>query len=238
MILKTWEELPSYMKNNEVKKYYEILEKRKISLLLKRVFDFSLALFGLIISSPILLVLMIAIKVDSKGPVFFRQVRVTQYGKEFRIYKFRTMIVNAEQIGTQITVGDDPRITRMGILIRKCRLDELPQLINVLKGEMSFVGTRPEVPRYVATDTQEMLATLLLPAGITSKASIEFKDENKLLKGVDNVDTTYINSVLPLKMKYNTEYIEKFDFFYDCSIIFETIVEVLGKTLLRFDRRG
>lgn len=177
----SWEKLPSQMQTEAVKPYYEILQKKQISLIFKRLFDIVVSIIMLLILSPVFLVLAIAIKLDSKGPVFYRQVRVTQYGKEFRIFKFRTMVTNADKIGSQVTVGGDSRITRVGKVIRECRLDEIGQLLNILGGSMTFVGTRPEVPKYVEKYTSEMWATLLLPAGVTSEASIRYKDEAALL---------------------------------------------------------
>ena len=181
MSLKKYDSLPEFMKNKEVREYYDILSKRKGQLVLKRLVDIIGGAIGTIVLSPVMLVLAIVIKFESKGPALFKQVRVTQYGKEFKILKFRTMVVNAEKLGTQVTSKDDPRVTKVGKFLRKYRLDELPQIINILKGELSFVGTRPEVPRYVSRYTDDMIATLLLPAGVTSEASIEFKDEEKIL---------------------------------------------------------
>lgn len=226
MKLIKWNELPEKMKNEEVRYYYKILEKKKFHLFFKRVFDFILALILLIVLSPIMLVIALAIKLTDKGPVFYRQVRVTQYGKRFRIFKFRTMVMNADKIGSQVTVGDDPRITKVGKKIRKLRLDEIPQLLNVLSGEMSFVGTRPEVVKYVEEYSNEMLATLLLPAGITSEASIEFKDEDRILDGVDNVDKVYVEEVLPIKMTYNIDYIKKFNVWNDFKLMIDTALAV------------
>ena len=171
-MLKPWEQLPLSLQNDSVRPYYDALSRKRGQLVCKRVFDFVLAAVLLVILSPVMLVLAVAIKLDSPGTVMFRQVRVTQYGAEFRIFKFRTMVQNAPQLGTQVTVAGDSRITRMGHLLRRCRLDELPQLLNILCGQMSFVGTRPEVPKYVARYTPEMMATLLLPAGVTSQASM------------------------------------------------------------------
>ena len=228
MKLVKWDELPEKMKNEEVRYYYEILEKKKVHLFFKRVFDFILALILLIVLSPIMLGIALAIKLTDRGPVFYRQVRITQYGKEFRIFKFRTMVMNADKIGSQVTVGNDPRITKIGKQIRKLRLDEIPQLLNVLSGEMSFVGTRPEVGKYVEEYSNEMLATLLLPAGITSEASIEFKDEDKILNGVDNVDKVYVEEVLPIKMIYNSGYIKKFTAWSDCKLMIDTALAVVG----------
>lgn len=229
MILKKWEQLPESLQKDEIKPYYDILKKKRLSLFFKRLFDIVVSALMLIILSPVFLILAIAIKLDSKGPVFYRQKRITQYGKEFRIFKFRTMVQNADKIGSLVTVGSDSRITRVGKLIRKCRLDEICQLIDVLRGTMTFVGTRPEVKKYVDAYTPEMLATLLLPAGVTSLASIMYKDEDELLKGAEDVDKTYIELCLPGKMKYNLKAIEKFSFFGDIKIMFMTVFAVLGK---------
>lgn len=231
MILVKYEKLPENLKNEKVKKYYDILSKKKISLVIKRIFDIIVALILLILLSPIILIIAIMIKIDSKGPVFYRQERITTYGKIFRIFKFRTMVQNADKVGTLVTVGNDSRITRVGKLIRKVRLDELPQLINVLKGEMTFVGTRPEVKKYVDKYTDEMKATLLMPAGITSVASIKYKDEDEILekavKSGKDTDLVYIEDVLPEKMKYNLEYISKFSFWYDIKVCIDTVIGVL-----------
>ena len=231
MILVKYEKLPENLKNEKVKKYYDILSKKKISLVIKRIFDIIVALKLLILLSPIILIIAIMIKIDSKGPVFYRQERITTYGKIFRIFKFRTMVQNADKVGTLVTVGNDSRITRVGKLIRKVRLDELPQLINVLKGEMTFVGTRPEVKKYVDKYTDEMKATLLMPAGITSVASIKYKDEDEILDGAKqkgkDIDLAYVEDVLPEKMKYNLEYISKFSFWYDIKVCIDTVIGVL-----------
>lgn len=228
-MLRKWDDLPEFMKCKEVKEYYDILNKKKGSLFLKKLFDFVGALLLLILLSPIMLMLAIVIKVDSPGPIFFRQIRVTQYGKEFRIHKFRTMVSNAEQIGTQVTVGEDMRITKIGKVLRKYRLDEVPQLIDILQGNMSFVGTRPEVSKYVKEYTKEMNATLLLPAGITSEASIQYKDEAQILEGAENVDTVYVETVLLGKMKYNLQGIKKFSVFGEIATMFKTVFVILGK---------
>lgn len=229
MRLVKWEKLPPEMQTEEVRKYYDLLRKKRGSLFFKRLFDIVVSLFMLIVLSPIFLILAIAIKIDSKGPVFYRQVRVTQYGKRFRIFKFRTMVQNADKIGTQVTVKGDARITRVGKLIRRCRLDEICQLIDVFRGTLTFVGTRPEVPKYVEKYTPEMLATLLLPAGVTSETSIYYKDEDKLLDASDDVDKTYVEDILPEKMYYNLKAIEKFGFWRDIKIMFMTVLAVLGK---------
>ena len=227
--MKKWEDLPERLRCEEVRPYYEKLNKRGASLFFKRLFDLVAAAVLLVLLSPVLLVLAVAIRADSPGPVFYRQVRVTRYGKEFRIFKFRSMVTDADQKGSLVTVGGDSRITRVGRFIRKCRLDELPQLLNVLTGDMTFVGTRPEVPKYVAAYTPEMLATLLLPAGITSEASIRYKDEDKLLSGAEDVDRVYIEAVLPGKMKYNLASVKDFTFFGDIATMARTVFAVLGK---------
>lgn len=229
MILKKYNDLPENMKNDKVKEYYDILSRKKVNLFLKRFFDIMMSLILLIILSPIFLILAIWIKLDSKGPIFYRQERVTTYGKIFKIFKFRTMVQDADKKGSLITIGEDPRITKIGKKIRKCRLDEIPQLINILKGDMSFVGTRPEVPKYVEKYTDEMKATLLMPAGVTSKASIEYRDEdeiiNKYLNKGENVDDIYTKRVLPEKMKWNLEYIKDFNIFEDIKVCIKTIVK-------------
>jgi len=228
MILCKWEKLPTELQTEAVRPYYEALQKKRLSLFFKRLFDIVVSAIMLLALLPVFLVLAVSIKLDSPGPVFFRQVRVTQYGKPFRIFKFRSMVSNADKLGSQVTVGNDSRITRVGKLIRKCRLDELCQLIDVLRGTMTFVGTRPEVPKYVERYTPQMMATLLLPAGITSLASICYKDEDKLLEGAGDVDRTYVEKVLPHKMRYNLRAIEKFSFFGDIKLMFMTVFAVLG----------
>lgn len=226
-MLKKWDDLPDFMKNDDVKVYYDLLKKKKFSLYFKRVFDIVVSLIMIILCSPILLIISILIVKDSKGGVFYRQERVTQYGRVFRIFKFRTMVQNADQIGTQVTVSNDSRITKIGSKLRNCRLDELPQLFNIFLGDMTFVGTRPESVHYVKSYTNEMYATLLLPAGVTSEASIEYKDEADLLDQADDVDSVYINEVLPEKMKYNLNSIKEFSFFKEIATMFSTVFAVL-----------
>ncbi len=227
MILRSWDKLPKYMRNDKVKPYYELLNKRTCSLIMKRIFDIVMSLLLLMILSPVFLVVSIWIKLDSKGPVFFRQVRVTTYGKQFRIFKFRTMCENAEKKGSLVTVGNDSRITKVGEKIRHCRLDEIPQLLNVLAGDMTFVGTRPEVVKYVNAYSDEMYATLLLPAGITSVASIQYKDEDEILSKAKDPDDAYIHEVLPDKMKYNLASIENFSFLNEIKIMANTLKAVI-----------
>lgn len=228
MLLKKWEQLPAEMQTDEVRKYYDILKKKRVSLFFKRAFDIVVSLIMLLLLFPVFLVLAIAIKLDSKGPVFYRQIRITQYNKRFRIFKFRSMVQNADK-GSQVTVSGDARITRVGRVVRKCRLDELCQLIDVLRGKMTFVGTRPEVPKYTEQYTAEMMATLLLPAGVTSLASIYYKDEAKLLDAAQDTDEVYLNQILPAKMYYNLKAIKEFGFWGDIKIMFMTVFAVLGK---------
>lgn len=227
-VIKKWEDIPEFMRNKEVKRYYDILNQKRISLIMKRIFDIVMSFLLCIILSPILIIISIWIKIDSKGPIFYRQERITQYGKTFRIFKFRTMVVNADQIGSLVTTQNDSRITKVGEKIRKCRLDEIPQVFNILKGDMSFVGTRPEVKKYVEAYTNEMKATLLLPAGVTSLASIRYRDEDEMIKqGTDkgkSVDDAYIEEVLPKKMKFNLEYLNHFNITKDVSLCVKTII--------------
>ena len=228
MILKKWEDLPDKLRTDAVRPYYDILAKRRGSLLVKRLFDIVVSAVMLLVLSPVFAILAIAIKLDSPGPVFYRQVRVTQYGREFRIFKFRSMVSDADKRGSLVTVSGDSRITRVGKFIRKCRLDEVCQLIDILRGTMTFVGTRPEVPKYVAAYTPEMLATLLLPAGVTSEASILYKDEAELLDAAADVDAVYIHDVLPGKMRYNLQSLKDFSFFSDIKTMFRTVFAVFG----------
>lgn len=225
--MRNWDELPAFLKNDAVKPYYDVLKQHGRELKLKRIIDIVIAAMLLVILSPIMLVISIAIKLDSKGPVIFKQVRVTQYGRKFYILKFRTMVENAEKLGSQVTISEDSRLTRVGRVIRGCRVDEFPQLINVLRGDMSFVGTRPEVVKYVKGYTEEMRATLLLPAGITSRASICYKDEGELLENVEDVDDVYIHQVLPEKMSYNLEDLRKYSLRQDIMTMFMTVFAVL-----------
>ena len=208
MELRPWRLLPDEMRTKEVRKYYNILMKHRMWLKVKRAFDVVVAGIMLAVLIIPMGIIALAIRLDSPGPVFFRQARVTQYGKIFRIYKFRTMVDNASKLGAAVTVDNDSRITKVGAFLRKYRMDEFPQLFNILAGDMTLVGTRPEVPKYVKKYTKEMYATLLLPAGLTSRTSIAYKDEDKLLgKAVDeeSTDNIYINEVLPAKMRYNLE---------------------------------
>lgn len=228
MRLVKWEALPAAMQTPQVREYYDILSKKRGSLLCKRLFDIGVSAVMLVLLSPVFLVLAVVIKLDSPGPVFYRQVRLTQYGKPFRIFKFRTMVQGADK-GSQVTVGGDSRITRVGKVIRKCRLDEIGQLLDVFRGTMTFVGTRPEVPKYAASYTPEMMATFLLPAGVTSLTSIYYKDEERLLNGAEDSDLVYVEKILPGKMRYNLEGIRSFGFFKDIKIMGMTFLAMLGK---------
>ena len=229
MRLRKWEDIPEYMRCEEVKPYYDALSHKRIQLFCKRLFDIVIAIILLLLLAIPMLIIAIMIKLDSKGPVFYRQERVTTYGRHFRIHKFRTMVNDADKIGTAVTVGGDARITKVGSKLRNLRLDEMPQLIDVLIGDMSFVGTRPEAVKYVDAYTNEMNATLLLPAGITSEASIRYKDEAELLDAADDVDKVYIEDILPAKMKYNLDSIKFFSFGGDIVTMFRTVAAVLGK---------
>lgn len=224
MRLIKWEKLPVDLRIDEVKPYYMVLAKKPLQLMLKRLFDVIVSIVLLILLSPVFLIIAIWMKFDSPGSIFYRQIRVTQYGKTFKIFKFRTMMMDADSQGTAVTLSNDSRITKLGSKIRAKRIDELPQLINVLLGQMSFVGTRPEVPKYVEKYTAEMRATLLLPAGITSLASIRYKDESEMLKNADNADEVYINEILPKKMEYNLLYLNTFSFFKDLLLMIQTVL--------------
>ena len=228
-MLKKWETLPDCMQNDEVRVYYDSLQKKKVSMFLKRVMDLVGGLILLILLAIPMIIISIMIKLDSEGPVFYRQERGTTYGKHFKIHKFRTMVSNADKIGSTVTVGNDSRITKVGAKLRGCRLDELPQVLDLISGNMSFVGTRPEAVKYVEQYKPEYMATLLLPAGITSEASIRYKDEAELLDAASDVDKTYIEEVLPGKMKYNLDSIKNFSFFGDIATMFRTVLAVLGK---------
>ena len=212
-----------------MKKYYNILEKKKGEIYIKRLFDIIVAIILLLIFLIPMLFIAIMIKLDSSGPIFYRQERITTYGKKFKIHKFRTMVNNAATVGESVTVNGDARITKVGKKLRNFRIDEIPQLIDVLIGNMSFVGTRPEVTKYVKEYSNEMYATLLLPAGITSEASIRYKDEANLLNVAENVDEIYVKKILPEKMKYNLKSIEQFSFIQEIITMFRTIFSILGK---------
>ena len=228
-MLRKWEKLPDFMRVPEVRPYWEALNKKRGQLVLKRAFDLVVALIMFLFLAIPMLIIAIWIKLDSKGSVFYRQERVTTYGKHFRIHKFRTMVSNADKIGSAVTVGADPRITRVGHKLRKLRLDELPQVIDVITGDMSFVGTRPEAVKYVERYKPEYNATLLMPAGITSEASIRYKDEDKLLNAAEDVDTVYVDQILPGKMRWNLNSIERFSICREVLTMIRTGLAVLGK---------
>ena len=226
-----WENLPENMKKDAVRPYYNLLVKRKNAIVRKRIMDVFLSFVLTVLLSPVMLAIALAIKAEDGGPVFYRQERITTYGRKFRIFKFRTMVADADKRGPLITGKSDDRITKMGHKLRKCRLDELPQLLNIIAGEMSFVGTRPEVERYVDCYTDEMMATLLLPAGVTSMASMAYKDEDTVMahyleKG-ETVDDVYVRRILPKKMRYNLEYLKSVGIMEDLKIMVKTVLEVL-----------
>ena len=225
-MLRQWEDLPKRMQNEAVRPYYEQLQKKKVSLFLKRCLDVSLSSALLLFLAPVMLLIGIAVRLDSPGPALFRQVRVTQYGRQFRIFKFRTMVNHADRMGTQVTASGDARITHLGRKMRHYRLDELPQILNIFLGDMSFVGTRPEVVKYVREYTDEMTATLLLPAGVTSEVSIQYKDEEKLLADAEDVDEAYIHVVLPEKMEYNLKSLKDFSLIHELRIMVDTVIAV------------
>ena len=228
-MLRRWEDLPEFMKISEVRPYWEILNKKRGQLLLKRIFDLFVSVILLLLLSIPMVAIAIWIKLDSPGTVFYRQERVTTYGKHFRIHKFRTMVSNADKLGAAVTVSNDNRITKIGAKLRRSRLDELPQIFDVLSGNMSFVGTRPEVVKYIEKYEPEFNATLLMPAGITSEASIRYKDEADLLNGADDVDKVYVEDVLPAKMKWNLASIRGFCFHREIITMFRTVGAVFRK---------
>ena len=229
MALKKWDSLPERMRTPEVKPYYDSLSRRRAGLALKRIFDLVMSVLLIIILSPAMLVIAVAVALDSPGGVFYRQRRVTTYGKEFRIFKFRTMRSDADRIGPAVTSGEDARITRVGKVLRGCRLDELPQLFNVFCGDMSFVGTRPEVAKFVDRYTPEMYATLLMPAGITSEASIRFKDEAQMFDGSGDPEADYVNILLPKKMVYTLASVMNFSPAAELRTMVRTVLAVAGK---------
>ena len=224
-----WEQLPEFMRTPEVRPYWETLYKKRGQVFFKCSFDLFVSVVLLVILFIPMLVIALWIKLDSKGPVFYRQERVTTYGRHFKIHKFRTMVVNADKIGSTVTVGNDARITNVGRKLRRCRLDELPQLLDIISGNMSFVGTRPEAVKYVEQYKPEYYATLLMPAGITSEASIRYKDEEKLLDTSNDVDKVYMEQVLPAKMVWNLESIRRFSFLREILTMLRTVLAVLGK---------
>ena len=229
MMLRPWDQLPDDMRNDAVRHYYDILCRHRFSLVLKRLFDFFVSLILLLLLWPFMLIIAVVIMLDSPGPALFFQDRITTYGKQFKILKFRTMVAGADKRGTSLTLKGDARITKVGRFLRKTRLDELPQLVNILTGDMSFVGTRPEVVKYVKKYKKEYYATLLLPAGVTSEASIRYKDEYRLLSDADDADQVYVEQILPAKMFWNLESIERFRFLREILTMIRTVLAVLGK---------
>ncbi len=204
-----------------------VLEGRKRQLALKRAMDVAISGCALLVLWPALLLVALAIKIDDPGPVFYRQVRVGKNGREFRIFKFRTMVVDADKKGLQITVGRDNRITRMGALLRKTKLDELAQLLNVFLGDVSFVGPRPEVPKYVAMYTPYQRQVLLVRPGITDYASIAYRNENDMLAGAEDPERMYIDVIMPDKIELNMKYLHEISPLADIRLILKTIVAVI-----------
>jgi lipopolysaccharide/colanic/teichoic acid biosynthesis glycosyltransferase len=227
-MLRKWDDLPDFMRIPEVRPYWEVLNKKRGQLVMKRIFDLIIASSLLVLLAIPMSIIAMSIKFDSEGTVFYRQERVTSYGKRFRIHKFRTMVSNADRIGTAVTVGNDCRITRVGRKLRHLRLDELPQVLDVLSGDMSFVGTRPEAIKYVDQYKPEYYATLLLPAGITSEASIRYKDEETLLNSTKNVDSIYIEQILPEKMAWNLKSLYEYSLMRDIQTMIDTVTIVFG----------
>ncbi len=219
----TYQELPESMKSNEIKEYWDLLKSKRFSLAWKRIFDIIVSLLILIVLSPFFLLLALAVKLDSKGPVFYRQVRVGQYNRDFKIFKFRTMVQDADRVGPPLTVGDDPRVTRVGHFIRKLRLDEFSQILNVLGGSMSLVGPRPEVRKYVDAYTPEYMATLLIRPGITASSSIAFKDEDKILNSGGDPERIYVEEILPPKMDLNLKYLQNIGLWNDLKVLLQTV---------------
>ncbi len=199
----------------------------KFNKFFKRVFDILASSVGIMVLSPILIVIAIAIKCDSNGEILFKQKRVGMNEKTFNIFKFRTMVTNAEKLGKQITVGNDCRITKIGSFLRKYKLDELPQLFNVLLGDMSLVGPRPEVPRYVELYTDEQKEVFKVRPGITDLASLKYSDENDILANIENPEEHYINVIMQDKLELNLEYIKKSNVFFDIYIIIKTILKCI-----------
>ncbi len=231
MFLLPFDRLPRELQCGEVKKYYDVLDKKRPSLFMKRLMDIFLSLVMIVVLLIPIAVISVIIKLTSEGPVLYKQERVTTYNRHFMIWKFRTMKVGADKDGALITSDNDARVTGIGNTLRRFRLDELPQVFHVLSGKMSFVGTRPEVPKYVDCYTHAMMATLLMPAGITSLASIRFKDEAEIIGDVsdpDEVDRIYAEKVLPEKMKYNLEYIDRFGFRRDIYLMLSTVKHVFS----------
>ena len=212
------------MKNMDIA---AVLEKRKLQLALKRLMDVVISGGALLVIWPVLLLIAAAIKIDDPGPVFYRQVRVGKNGREFRIYKFRTMVVDADKKGLAITIGRDRRITRVGAFLRKTKLDELAQLINVFTGEMSFVGPRPEVPKYVNMYTPYQRQVLLVQPGITDYASIAYRNENDLLEGAEDPEKMYIETIMPDKIELNMKYLHEISPIADIRLILSTIAAVI-----------
>lgn len=226
-MLNRFEDLPPFLQTEAVRPYYEYLAKKRGQLLAKRFLDILLALLLILLLSPLLILSALAVKCSSRGPIFYLQERVTQYGRHFRIYKFRTMVPDAQALGGAVTVENDPRVTRVGYWLRRFRLDEFPQFFNILKGDMTFVGTRPEVPEFVDAYDDEMRATLLLPAGSVSTASVAYKKESDLLQDVSDPHQFYIEEILPEKMALNLSDLRQFSLAHELKILLQSLASVI-----------
>ncbi|MBQ2755383.1 MAG: sugar transferase [Oscillospiraceae bacterium] len=233
-IINEWQKLPDEMKNKEVLMTLEQLCKKRGMLKIKRAADVCISLLLIAGLSPVMAAAAIVVAAESEGGILFRQRRITQYGRVFEILKFRTMYVS-EREGSLLTAADDSRITKVGKVLRKTKTDELPQLFNVLRGEMSLVGVRPEVERFVQRYTPQMMTTLLLPAGMTSPASLAFSNEEQLLSRAKDREREYIEKILPQKMKLNIDYLENFSLKKDAGVLLKTVSATvcLAKNVLK-----
>ena len=216
------------MNNDQPLEIAALLARRRPQLIAKRAMDIAISAAALCVLWPVFLLIALAIVIDDPGPVFYRQVRVGRGGKPFRIFKFRTMVVDADKKGLSITVGRDSRITRVGAFLRKTKLDELAQLLNVLCGQMSFVGPRPEVPRYVELYTPYQRQVLLVRPGITDYASIAYRNENDLLAGADDPERMYIETIMPDKIELNMKYLREISPLADLRLILKTVIAVIA----------
>ena len=228
-MLSHWDELPPQLRTKQVRPYWEYLNARRPQLALKRCFDIVASASALTVLLLPMLMISVSIRLDSPGPAIYRQERVTEGMRRFRIHKFRTMVAGAERLGSAVTADGDSRITRVGAVLRRTKLDELPQLLDVLWGDMSLVGTRPELPKYVEHYSSEYMATLLLPAGITSEASIRFLREEEMLRGAEDVDKVYLRQILPEKMKWNLLSLSNFSVWNDLRTLGHTFLAVFKR---------
>ena len=228
-MLSRWNELPPQLRTEQVRPYWEYLDARRPQLVLKRGFDVVVSAVALMILLLPMLIIAVCIRLDSPGPALYRQERVTKDMRRFHMHKFRTMVYGAERLGSAVTVAGDCRVTRIGSVLRCTKLDELPQLLDVLWGDMSLVGTRPEATKYVERYPDEYMPTLLLPAGITSEASIRFLHEEELLCDAADVDEVYLSRILPEKMKWNLLSLSHFSIWNDLCTIGYTVQAVFKR---------